>query len=165
MIKNNIFALILHLLIGFLIALFYQSVENFNSLGIYLDIMFSIVVLGLYFLTGYFLGGKLISLQKKSIMNLMSVSSISFISIGLWIYCSLNENGVILAKAIWLYYFNYNFFIIPLAAIMKKWANFYAYLWNFKIIISFIPVLLIWLGMEVKRFCRLQCAANQDRGI
>jgi hypothetical protein len=125
---NNIFAISIHIVVSIIEI-------NLSSDYIFLDIL----VLILYLLFGYFAIG-----QGSKVKNYLSVSGVMILSLFIWGFQNpdLFRNNVIVSGYSWIpvYFSNVFSFIIKLG--ITKWIS--------VIIISFLPSLFIWFGIELK---------------
>lgn len=135
LLRNNLLALLLH--VGLNLLVFAAFIYTKSSPAV--------VVLTPFVTVLYVLFGRAMSPQGSSLRNLLSVFVVSLIGILIWSYCysiSLQpgESGVS-----WIFYGMYIFWLMPLFDLVQmgapdKWG----------ILFSFVPSLLLWLGMEWK---------------
>lgn len=145
MLKNNLIVVLLHLFIGIFVFLVYGTPSSYPKYGLYGETLFFIVVLLTYFIFGYLLTGKVLIHQNNTFKSIISISSIFILGLLVWTY-------KFFASGWWLLeFFIYNYYAVPLYPIFEyfHYDNLFI-LVDLEVLFSFLPVLLIWAGMEFK---------------
>jgi hypothetical protein len=142
MLKNNILAFLLHLILAF-ITLFLMVYYNLRDYLLW----------GLTLLTCicYVAGGIFLKTFPSSLKNLLSVSVIAFIGFVLLGFSyMIVERGGLSGGIGWIFYYAYNhpFFLIFLLLIEDGDVGDHI---PILLLLNLLPSLFIWIGLEMKR--------------
>lgn len=156
--KNNIKALWIHIFIN-IISLFIAICIHFpqwDSSFIYKLIATSVTILGIL---SYLKMGSLMQDKGNWIKNIVSVSMIWFIGVLLWILCYLiikhtvpASGGYHMERLIWfIYIIYYENLFLTVSVFCKSWDSLMNNLPLIFLPISFLPTILFWIGMELRK--------------
>lgn len=149
MIRNNLLALLIHVLINIFVILVYGTPSSFPKYGFVGEMFFFLITISLYLLMGYFLTGKILIYHNSKFKNVSSISIIFILGLLVWAY-------QFFADVFWIFsFFIYIYYATPLYPIFE-----YSHhgnpleLIDLLLWFSLLPVILIWVGMELKVFTK-----------
>jgi hypothetical protein len=143
MLKNNILAFLLHLilaLITFLLMAYYYNSTDYLLWGITLLTCLC-----------YVAGGIFLKTFPSSLKNLLSVSVIAFIGFVLLGFSyMIVERGGLSGGIGWIFYYAYNPPFFSLFLILIEGGNLDDHI-PILLLLNSLPSLFIWIGLEMKR--------------
>ena len=131
-------------MVNIFIFLIYGLPSSLPKYGLWGDLAFFILALVLYFVAGFKLAQKILNQYDSSLRNISSVILIFVLGLLIWAY-------KFLADIWWIFgFYLFNYYAVPLYPLFEHfhYGN-PLELVDLQIIFSFLPVLMIWLGMEL----------------
>jgi uncharacterized membrane protein len=155
--RNNCIALGSHVLFSYLSYLIYQPLnKGLLSKGICVNLLTLMIALLAYFLVGIIIG-KYSTKSHSYKQNIKSVCFPTVLSLVIWILCFVLDDGSFMSDIVWVLYLLYNSSLIQIYGVYvfiignpgneSLPAGF--------ILLSFIPTLIIWFGMQVSQKVKL----------
>ena len=152
LIFNNMIVFFIHIAVTILTILqFFILQSMFDFYDSIFPLLFSWPLI-FYFLSGYFLAGKVFIKSKSSLINLLSVSLLIILGVVLWTLIFFTEERPLPGSWIsipnfkWVIYTIAFPFSFPLLEYADDKINTLFY-----ILIPVIPTILLWLGIQIKK--------------
>lgn len=161
--RNLVISLLIHIIISVAAILFYHP----SSANCYIssfdynteNIIFFIIML-FYLIISFFLAGNILKFFDSWQQQILSVSSVAILMLIVWIICYLLDDGRMLSHLIWIFFYYCSLPFIPVYSIMERFWNIPTNdtLPYWTILFAIIPSLLMWLGIEIKRYVNIRAS-------